>query len=128
MPTLSRRLRAAVLLVLSLWTSACFAYQDIGRLPDAGDLPPDLRIYRYDGTIVDLADSRIEADVIRGFRPRSTTPVLVPLAQVDSLKARRLEKVPSLVVGGLVVAVFAVLFASHVSSLGGPVAPELQTP
>jgi hypothetical protein len=128
MPSLARRFRAAVLLVLSLWTGACFAYQDIGRLPAAGDLPPDLRIYRYDGAIIDLANSHIEGDVIRGFRPRSATPVLVPLAQVDSLKARRLEKVPSLVVGGLAVAVLAVLFASHVSSLGEPTFPELQTP
>jgi hypothetical protein len=120
MPSLARRLRAALLLVLSLWTGACFAYQDIGRLPDAGELPSDLRIYRYDGTVVDLAESRIESDVIRGFRPRSSTPVLIPLAQVDSLKARRMERTPSLVVGGVVLAVLAVLFASHVQSLGGP--------
>jgi hypothetical protein len=121
-------MRAFLLLVVALWTSACFAYQDIGRLPDAGDLPADLRIYRYDGTVVDLAESRIEADIIRGVRPRSSTPVLIPLAQVDSLKARRLEKVPSLVVGGLAVVVLAVLFASHVESLGGPVAPEAGLP
>lgn len=124
MPTLSRRVRALLLLVVSLWTSACFAYQDIGRLPDAGDLPSDLRIYRFDGTVVDLADSRIAADTIRGFAARSTTPIIIPLAHVDSLKARRLEKGPSLIVGGIAVAVLAVVFASHLGSLGEPVTPD----
>lgn len=126
--TLSRRVRAALLLALSLWTSACFAYKDVGRLPESGDLPNDLRIYRYDGTVLDLASSRIAADTIRGFRPRSSTPILVPLAHVDSLQTRQLEKRSSLIVGGLAVAVLAVLFASHVSSLGEPITPELQMP
>jgi hypothetical protein len=128
MPTLPRRVRALLLLVVSLWASACFAYQDIGRLPDAGDLPSDIRIYRFDGTVVDLAESRIAADTIRGFRPRSTTPIIVPLAHVDSLKARRMEKGPSLVVGALALAVLTVLFASHLSSLGEPVTPDPVTP
>lgn len=123
MPSFSRRLRAALVLVLSLWTSACFAYQDIGRLPDAGALPADLRIYRYDGTVLDLAESRIDADVIRGFRPRSSTPIFIPLAQVDSLKVRRMDKGPSLVVGGIALVVLAVLFASHLKSLD-PVNPD----
>lgn len=99
---MQRLMRATVLLVMLVTTSGCFAWKTVGALPRAADLPADTRITKYDGTVIVLAQSRIENDTIRGYVDGSHYRHVIPLAAVDLLEAREFQAKQSIIAGALV--------------------------
>lgn len=102
----SRRWRGASLLVLMLWTTACFEYKTVGALRPTQQLPPDLRVTTYDGRVEYLGTSEMVQDTIVGYRGRSRQLIKIPLAYVDLIETKRFRMVDSFVAGGLAVLVF----------------------
>lgn len=121
-----RPLRAACALAMVTWTTACFSYQPVGKLPDSGRLPAEIRLTRYDNTVVVLADSRIEADTIRGYQPGIPGVTTVPLAHVDLIEAKQLRKKDSLLAAAAALAVFA--FVAWVVGQQSPIEPPESIP
>ncbi len=99
---MQRLVRVSVLLVMLVTTSGCFAWKTVGALPRATDLPADTRITKYDGTVIVLAQSRIENDTIRGYVDGSHYRHVIPLAAVDLIEARELQVKQSIIAGALV--------------------------
>jgi len=89
---MTSRAQAAAVALAVFVGGGCFVTEPVGALRPVQDLPPRVRIYRYNGDTVDLHRSRIEADTIRGYRFDSTTEIRVPLAHVDSMTHRRLHR------------------------------------
>jgi hypothetical protein len=99
---MQRLVRATVLLAMMATASGCFAWKTVGALPRSADLPADTRITKYDGTVIVLAQSRIENDTIRGYVDGSHYRHVIPLAAVDFIEAREFRAKESLIAGTLV--------------------------
>lgn len=99
---MQRLMRATLLLVMLGTSSGCFAWKTMGALPRSADLPADTRITKYDGTVIVLAQSRIENDTIRGYVDGSHYRHVIPLAAVDLLEAREFQPKQSIIAGALV--------------------------
>ncbi len=97
-----RLLRLAALLSMMVSLGGCFAWRTVGALPRSADLPADTRLTRYDGTVIVLAQSRIENDTIRGYTSGSNVRYVIPLAHVDLIEAKKLQPKESVIAGVLV--------------------------
>ncbi len=97
---------AAAMLVA---TTGCFTWTEVGALPRTANLPPDVRITKFDSTQVILATSRIESDTIKGFQVGSTERVIIPLAHVDLIERRKLQVKQTVVATTVATAGFLVL-------------------
>lgn len=84
--------RAAVAMLAALWAWGCAVYQPLTPMPTSGNLPPDVRITRTDGSTVTLASSQIAGDTIRGFRANSTQRVHIAVAEVSQIAVQRIDR------------------------------------
>lgn len=102
----SRLVRGTVLLVLTLWSTACFHYAPVGALPQSARLPNGLRVELYTGEVEFLSTSRMVSDTIVGIRTSTGSQIRIPLAHVDAIEAKEFSLVDSLVAAGIAVTVF----------------------
>lgn len=101
-----RAARGAVLLALTLWSTACFHYAPVGALPQTTRLPNDIRVEVYDGRVEYLATSQMVTDTIIGVRSATGSQVRIPLAHVDAIDAKTFSLVDSVLAGGIAVVIF----------------------
>lgn len=87
-----RRWARCSVVVATVATIGCYSYQPVGALRPTDRIPSDVRIYRYNGTVVELATARIANDTVYGMAVRgSGVETKVPLAHIDSMHYRRVE-------------------------------------
>jgi hypothetical protein len=91
----------------------CYSYQPVGALQPTDRIPSDVRVYRYTGTVVELATARIANDTIYGVLERgSGVETKIPLAHVDSILYRKVEprKTAMFAVGAVALLVWSIQY------------------
>jgi hypothetical protein len=112
-----RRLGRLILALALVSGSGCFTRQPVGALRASQELPRRVTIYRYNGDVIHLDRSRVEADTIRGYPAGSVTELRVPLAHVDSMSHLRFERRETAVATGVLLFVVWRTIASGMSKL-----------